>query len=112
MAAGDFIVIGATSADTITKGSTLVRSVEWEDENGDPLDLSGVDLSIIEASPQAIATNGTITVTDSLAGTSELYIPAEVTAALAVGRFASFRLKARFSSASILVSQVITLEIT
>jgi len=112
MAAGDFILIGATSADILTRGSTLRRSIGWEDENGDPLDLSDVDLTIVEASPQAIAANGTITVIDSAAGLSELYIPAEVMAALAVGRFGSFRLKARFSETSILVSQVITLEIT
>ena len=112
MPAGDFIVIGATSADTLTKGSSLVRSVNWEDENGDPLDLSEVDLSIIEASPQAIATEGSITVTDSLSGESELYVPAGITAALSVGRLANFRLKAIFSETSILVSQIITLEIT
>lgn len=111
MSDGNPITVGETTGDIITKGSTLARDVNWVDENGDPLDLSSAVLSIIDANPPAIASEGTITATDSAGGISELYIPAAVIGSLPTGRIANFRVMAQFSVDSILVSPVIYLEV-
>lgn len=66
------------------KGECLSYQLEWADEGG-PIDLSGYELSILEAYPAALAAGQHIA-TDAAGGVSELFIPATVMASAGRGR--------------------------
>lgn len=107
----DPIVIGRTSDDVVTSGSTFARSVIWTDKAGDPLDLSTAGLSIVDPNPRSIGDAGTITITDAENGESTLTIPASVIADLPIGRIANFRLRAAFATGLKFASRRVFLEI-
>lgn len=68
----------------IEKGECVVSEVVWEDEGG-PVDLTGMDLSISEAHPSSL-TQGTFTATDPANGVAELRIDQPLASDLRMGR--------------------------
>lgn len=69
----------------INRYECLEAQMTWTDDDGQPLDLTGKTISIIDASPRSLK-QGTVTVTDALAGISELFIGRDLSATMGLGR--------------------------
>lgn len=74
----------------ISKGECVHTQGTWTDDTG-PIDLTGRTLSIVESYPPAL-TDGTVTVTDALAGEFEIHIDNPAAASLRSGRVNWIRL--------------------
>lgn len=73
------------SAIEITRGECLRVQGTWTNEDGTPIDLTGLTLSISEAYPRALE-SGAVTVTDGAAGEFEVFVSAETMAKAGMGR--------------------------
>lgn len=69
----------------VNRYECIIAEVNWTDEDGAPIDLTGRTLSIIESSPRSLM-DATVTITDAIAGQSELFISKELSRTMGVGR--------------------------
>lgn len=69
----------------IEKGECVVAEVVWQDEDGNPIDLTGMELSIPYASPESLK-DGTFSIVDAVNGIAELRIDHPLAADLMMGQ--------------------------
>lgn len=99
MGSFDF-TIGATHADQINVGETLQVSGVWQDEAGQPLDLTGGVIEVLESSPASIVQDMVVAIDDAPAGAFTMFMGAAEIAKLNSGRRNWFRLRLVMSEIS------------
>lgn len=68
----------------VNQGECVHEQFSWFDAGG-PINLTGREVSIVDAYPRALMA-GTFTVVDAVNGKANLYIPAAVAASMGKGR--------------------------
>lgn len=76
---------------TINKGEGILLELEWTNDDGTPIDLTGRTLGIEDAYPKALLA-GTVSILDPLLGTGSLDVPPEIAAVMRAGRSSWVRL--------------------
>lgn len=76
----------------IEKGECVVTEVVWQDGEGNPIDLTGMELAILYASPESLK-NGAFSTVDAANGIAEFRIDHPLAADLRMGQSNWVRLK-------------------
>lgn len=77
---------------TTTKGSCIKQVIQYTDDEGTPIDITGYQFSVFESVPPIIKTNTTFTVENALEGRIEMYLDDESALNLRLGSANWFRL--------------------
>lgn len=94
------ITIGGTQTDQINAGETLSVSGVWQDGAGNPLDLTGGSIDVLQSFPASISEDMRVTIDNAAGGAFSLFMGTAAMAKLHDGRRNWFRLRLVMSELS------------
>jgi hypothetical protein len=90
-----------------TRGSDIRLAITWRTEDGEPLNLTGADIDIIDASP-GISEVIEATITDATAGQIEIFI--EGSEPIELGRY-NFRIQVNYYAGDSIATPIIGVQV-